>query len=276
MSLTLALLLALSSQFSISGAEAGSYPAGWEGLSQFRAATLSEVMSGEAKIVTLYYLEAGTRKAVKYDLTTRRVERGDTALPGSFICLIENPTQGLGVSACDSRNGERSVGEMEVESYRLFADHLAASEIDASKVVRDGRNKGLSADQLSFPLFPMDDLLRAQRIGEGDFVAQCSSLQLTSLDGAGAVVLYETRRRPQFLGLLFDNDPQTKVLTAIHLKLGWFGKYTCDGVATLSSGKVLFASGKKLIALDYSRRVYAIEPLPAPPDGYVLFRERQE
>ena len=223
----------------------------------------------------LYYLESGTLRAVKFDLTSQSSEYGGSADPDAFLCLTRDWSDRLRISACRSTTGVSYADRIDVESKAMFPDQLQPSEVDELQALHDGRNRDLLEILRPYISQPVDDLLGVQRIGGGDFVVACSSLQLTSFDGVGSVGMSSTRVRPQFRAAfppVNDDYIQTTRLEAVHLKVSFWEGYRCDQAVTLRSDLVLILSENKIIALNYFSRTFAVTTLPIAPRGFVLFR----
>lgn len=249
---------------------------GWEGLSQYRRIEASEALKGKESKVLLYYFAASGLKAVRFNLLSHETKLVDTFFENRFLCLMNDTGQNMRVSACRSTTGKFDAKEISIESIPLFSDTLRASEVDASKVLVEGRNEQLWGTYAPYISVQFDDeFLAVQRIGSGDFVAQCSSLQLTSSDGLGAVVLYTTSVRPHFRGTLASGvggaDQRTKFLKAVHLAEKRGVGYRCDEVATLPSNLVVVLSADQIVVLNYAEKTYAMVDLPIRRRGFVLF-----
>jgi hypothetical protein len=251
----------------------GSYPPGWEGLSDFKEIPFAKVVEREPSRVILYYIDRSQFHSVRYDLLAGKTDAGDLSGHPKFLCAIARGQKIAAVSACASSTGTLSAKGAEVVSTLLFGDTIDTTEIDPSVVLHDGKN--LEVIGLFHPFIQLDEILGTQRIGDGDFAALCSSLQLTASDGIGAVHLLKTKRRPHVTAtyaVIADDPALTQTVALVHLKLGYHNGYVCDEAITLPSNIVLLISRDQLLALDYQNKIYGVVDLPMPRGSYLLAR----
>jgi hypothetical protein len=142
-------------------------------------------------------------------------------------------------------------------------------------VLSEGKNDDKTALYGSHRYFQLDELPKAQRIGDGGFMATCNSLHLTSTDGICAVNFVHTDLRPQFLAIFPPTDNRyvpTRELDSVHLKKSDGVGFICDEAATLPSDLVLIASRNELLLLDHKTRTFSTVDLPVPRKDRLLVR----
>lgn len=263
----------------------------WTGLSHFKQKTFDDVLRDEPTQVLVYYLANEDTTGVRVDLKSHRTTTAEFSAGKGFLCLIADRDKSvsiyedvhgdikgkLRVSTCDSKSGSYDVLKLDIRSRAIFTDQIAVSEVDSSKVLRNGFNVYL--DDVYRPVTPAfitDALLDIQKIGTDDFIAKCSALHLTSRDHVGAVDLFQTTIRPQSAGALEagigQHPAHTRIVKALHLKTSLESGYRCEQAVTLASGIIFVLSGDDIVVIDYKQKSFGVMTLPTHRQSYVLFR----